>query len=347
MESLIIDGVSDILSKLKYTPRAVLLYTSCIHHFIACDLNYVYKTLREKFPHIDFIDCYMTPTMRKSGLNPEELMCRQLYSLWHKKDLDPKRVNIIGNNLATDKESDLIKLLSTNDLKVTEIHDCHTYEDYQEMAKGAVNIFYNSVAWPAVKYLKETYGQDYLYLPTSYNYDEMNATLTKLAQYFDITLPDYSHYQELIEAKLMQAKEIIQDAPIAIDYTVSMRILSLARLLLDHGFNVCRIYADGFEAVEKDDFYYLKEHYPQLQIFSVNNFKMRFNHYSTGTKVLAIGQKAAYFTDTPYFVNTINNGGFYGFNGILKMLDLIIEAFLKEKDTAKLVQKKAWGCELI
>ena len=347
MEDLIIDGVSDILNKLKYTPRAVLIYTSCIHHFVACDLNYVYRTLREKFPHIDFIDCYMTPTMRKSGLNPEELMRRQMYALWHKKELEHSRINIIGNNIATDKESDLIKLLEANNFTVTEIHDCHTYDEYQAMAKSAVNILYNSSALAGAKYLKETYGQDYLYLPVSYNYAEMNAAMAKLAQYFGIPLPDYSYYQDLIEEKLKVAKDIIQDTPITIDYTVSMRILSLARLLLDHGFKVTKIYADGFEMDEKEDFLYLQEHYPSLQIVSTNNFKMRFNHFSTEPKVLAIGQKAAYFNDTPYFVNTINNGGFHGFNGILKMLDLTIEAFSSEKDTAKLVQKKAWGCELI
>ena len=34
---------------LPYTPRAILVYTSCIHHFIGCDLNLVYKRLREKY----------------------------------------------------------------------------------------------------------------------------------------------------------------------------------------------------------------------------------------------------------------------------------------------------------
>ena len=103
MENLIIDGTADILSKLHYTPRAVLLYTSCIHHFINCDLSYVYSTLRQKFPEIDFIDCYMTPTMRKSGLTPDELIAKQIHALWHKRPLNKKQLNLIGNNIQTDK----------------------------------------------------------------------------------------------------------------------------------------------------------------------------------------------------------------------------------------------------
>src|SRR5574344_1901664 len=50
MEKLIIDGVTDIVHKLPARPRAILLFTSCIHHFIGCDLQYVYNQLGQRFP---------------------------------------------------------------------------------------------------------------------------------------------------------------------------------------------------------------------------------------------------------------------------------------------------------
>ena len=46
-EDLIIQSIGEILSKLSYTPKAILLYTSCIHHFIGCDLKLVYKNLEK------------------------------------------------------------------------------------------------------------------------------------------------------------------------------------------------------------------------------------------------------------------------------------------------------------
>ena len=81
MEELLIDGVSHVIDNLKKKPRAILVYTSCIHHFMALDMNLCYKTLRKKYPKIKFTDCYMNPIMRKSGMTPDELMRRQLYSL--------------------------------------------------------------------------------------------------------------------------------------------------------------------------------------------------------------------------------------------------------------------------
>ena len=81
MERLLIDGVTDILTRLPSLPPAVLVYTSCIHHFLGCDLALCYRELRSRFPGVDFTDCYMNPILRKSGLTPDQLMRKQLYSL--------------------------------------------------------------------------------------------------------------------------------------------------------------------------------------------------------------------------------------------------------------------------
>ena len=60
--------------------------------------------------------------------------------------------------------------------------------------------------------------------------------------------------------------------------------------------------------------------------------------------VLAIGQKAAYFTATKHFVNILEGGGMYGFDGICRLSALIRAAALNEKDTEKIIQVKGWGC---
>ena len=60
---------------------------------------------------------------------------------------------------------------------------------------------------------------------------------------------------------------------------------------------------------------------------------------------LAIGQKAAFFTKTNNFVNVIEGGGFFGFQGIIKIVDLIEDAYKKEKDMVSLISIKGLGCE--
>ena len=79
LEDTIIEGVTHILERLPKLPPAVLVYSSCLHHFSGADLGWAYRKLSEAFPDVVFTDCYMTPTLRKSEMPPDNKMRRQLY----------------------------------------------------------------------------------------------------------------------------------------------------------------------------------------------------------------------------------------------------------------------------
>ena len=61
--------------------------------------------------------------------------------------------------------------------------------------------------------------------------------------------------------------------------------------------------------------------------------------------MLAIGQKAAYFTGTRHFVNIVECGGMYGFDGICRLCARIEEAFLTARDPRNYIQQKGLGCD--
>lgn len=344
METLIIEGVTDILSKLKAKPRAILIFTSCIHHFMGCDLQLVYRTLGERFPDIDFTDCYMNPIMRKSGITPDQKMRQQLYSLLKPICKNKKCINIIGNNFPTEESSELVRMIIENGFELKDITNCRTYEEYLSMAESTVNISYNPVARISGDTLQTRLSQKHLYLPLSYGYSEIESNLDKLAACLHIEKPDFTEEKSKAEKALKSAKEIIGDTPVAIDYTATMRPIGLARLLIEHGFNVAAVYIDTVNEEERKDFIWLKENSPMMKLYSTVQVKMRFLTQNSGKKVLAIGQKAAYFTGTAYFVNIVEGGGMYGFDGICHLMDLMEEAFLREKDTRSLIQVKGLGC---
>ncbi|MBQ4340713.1 MAG: nitrogenase [Firmicutes bacterium] len=345
MEDLIIEGVSDIINKLAKRPPAVLVYTSCIHHFIGCDLSLCYKELRKRFPDIAFTDCYMNPIMRKSGLTPDQIMRRQLYSILEPKTINPKSINIIGNNYATDGDSDIVRLIRKGGYSLKEVPLCNTYEEYQQMAESFLNISYNPAALAGGEYLKNTLGQQHIYLPLSYNKDEIRNAMKKLSEVLGIEYKEDKEDERKADYALSKALEIIGDAPITIDYTATTRPLSLARLLIEKGFNVERVYADSFSKDDHPDFLWLRENSPDLDIYATVHVKLRVLPRNYEQKTLAIGQKAAYFTGTANFVNIVEGGGYYGFSGIEKLAKLMVEAFIEEKDTRCLIQQKGLGCE--
>ena len=106
------------------------------------------------------------------------------------------------------------------------------------------------------------------------------------------------------------------------------------------------IFADAFSSEEEEDYRWLRDNAGEIRIASIiHPASRRFRPSDSEEKVLAIGQKAAYFYRTPHFVNIVQNGDLHGYTGILKILQLMEEAFDEEKDTADLVVRKGLGCE--
>lgn len=345
MEELVIEGVSDIIEKLPKRPPAVLVYTSCVHHFAGCDLGMIYEELRSRFPDIDFTDCYMNPIMRKSGLTPDQLMRSRLYILLKERPKNEKAVAIIGNDLPTRESSELMELLRSNDLKIHEITSCKTYEAYQEMAESSYYISYHAPAVAGGEMLSERLGGKHIYVPFSFDYDEINAGFKKLANALDVEVPDFTEKRKACEEAIKETYELIGKTPITIDYTYCPRPLGLAKLLLDAGFAVEKVYVDSISGEEKSDFAYLKEYYPNLLLYPTVHAGMRFMAKKELTSVLAIGQKAAYFDNTNHFVNVVEGGGMLGYDAVINTLKLMREAYLEEKDMRGLIQIKGMGCE--
>lgn len=345
MEDDIVDGTVDILNKMDVLPRAVLIFISCIHLFTGCDFKNSLDILRRRFPSVDFVECYMTPTMRKSGLTEDQNLHRQMYTPLKPALKNEKCINFIGNDRPTDNSSELVTMLRDAGFEIRDITLCRTYEDYLKMAESAINITYNPVEVIAGEELERRLGQRHLYLPLSYSYKEITDNYMKLIEALGIEEPDFSMAMNRADRALEDARCVIGDTPIEIDYTATPRPLGLARLLLEHGFTVGKVYADAFIDEDARDFVWLKEHLPELVISSTVHVKMRFAlRGEQGVKVLAVGQKAAYFSGTGNFVNIVSGGGMYGFDGIVRLAEMMTDAYRQEKDTKTVIQYKGLGC---
>ena len=344
MEELVIEGVSDILHKLPKLPPAVLVYTSCVHHFTGCDLDYIYRELRARFPQVDFTDCYMNPIMRKSGLTPDQLMRARLYDLLKPRAQEAKAVAVIGNDLPMRENSDLMQFLNQHGFRVHEITSCKSYEEYQRMAESAFYLSCYPAAAAGGEILSKRLGGTHVYLPYSFDYDEIDSTFRTLAGLLGVEAPESAGKREACDQALAEALALIGDTPIAIDYTYCPRPLGLALLLLDAGFHVERVYLDSVSGEEKPAFDALRQRHPDLMLYPTVHAKMRFHSPKEKTGFLAVGQKAAHFTNTDHFVNVVEGGGTFGYEAILDTLEWMKDAYLHEKDMRSLVQIKGLGC---
>lgn len=360
MENRVIDGTSHIVEQLTSKPRCVLIYLSCMHMFEGCDFQMITDELKDRYPDIDFVECYMIPTMRKT-MSPDAMMKISLYESVRKREPDERLVGIIGNQLPMDCSSDITQLIKMSGRDTWDITSCNSYEDYLKLGSARTLITFLSTNDTAAKQLSERLDASLIRIPLRFDEEKLDQGLHLLGESLDI---DDSRMNEWIAKQkeaalsaLTKAHKVIGNCEIAIDYTAFPYILELSEVLLKHGFNVKKIYADNFPADEKDAFDRIISDYPEqdIKIYPTNEPAMRYEasgraHYpeeaaQDKASILAIGQKAAYFTASSYFVDIVEGGGSYGYQSIIKLAQLMIEAFETPKDTKKLISHKGWGCE--
>ncbi len=348
LEELTIEGVTDVINKRVKHPKAVLLFTVCLHHFLGSDLKYIYSKLEERFPDICFIRCYMDPIMQKHGLTPDQKLRKAIYDPMLECEPDVKTVSVFGSDFALDESSDIKRLLKRYDYKVLELPGCKNWQELLDMGKGSLFIDCYLAGKYGMEAQARRLGRKSLYMPGSFDYDEIEGQLNALTDILGLpplTKDELARERQSCEDVLAEAKALIGDMPIALDYTYHPRPLGLAKLLLTHGFCVKSVYLDGISPEEEADFIWLKEHEPELLLIATIQVMMRVLKRGGSSEVLAVGQKAAYFSRSRHFVNLVQGEGLYGFDGIKRTAELMMDAYLNEKDTQKLVVQKGWGCE--
>lgn len=354
LEDVTIEGVTDVLKRLDKKPKAVLLFTVCLHHFLGSDLDRIYGELEKRFPEIFFMRCFMDPIMQKTGPTPDQKLRLAMYDAVQERKADPKCVTVLGSDFALDEGSDICRILKKNEILLREIPTCETWEDYQNLGEGSLILN----CYPAGKFgaekQAERLGRPFLYLPGSFDYGEIQEQEEKLLGMLGqqnnrktgkINGLDIEKEIRECEEALSRAHQIIGDTPIAVDYLFHPRPLGLTKLLLTHGFQVQSVFLDSISPEEKEVFFWLKENYPELKLISTVRPEMRVRTRQQSEKILAIGQKAAWFTGSRNFVNMVQGGGLWGFDGIRHTAQLMVEAFHEEKDPEDLIVRKGWGCE--
>ena len=354
LEDVTIEGVTDVLNRLDKKPKAVLLFTVCLHHFLGSDLDRIYGELEKRFPEIFFMRCFMDPIMQKTGPTPDQKLRLAMYDAVPEREADPRCVTVLGSDFALDEGADICRLLKKNGICLRETPACETWEDYQKLGEGSLILN----GYPAGKFGTEKQarrlGRPFLYLPGSFDYEEIQEQEEKLLGMLEqqnnrktgeIKGLDIEKEIRECEEALSHAHQIIGDTPIAVDYLFHPRPLGLTKLLLTHGFQVQSVFLDSISPEEKEVFFWLKENYPELKLISTIRPEMRVRTRQQSEKILAIGQKAAWFTGSRNFVNMVQGGGLWGFDGIRHTAQLMVEAFHEEKDPEDLIVRKGWGCE--
>ena len=345
MEEALLRGTERIIALLPEKPRAMLIYTSCIHHFLAVNYHRVYKILRERYPEIDFIDCYMDPIMRRKSPAVPSLW-RQIHRLLKPSEKIRMQVNLVGNCFPYLQHSDLTVHLKKHGIRVMDVNTCSGYDEFLTMSGSVANFTFHNTANAAGKDMKIRLGQEWIRMRPGYVYDEIDEDMKAASAYLGIPAPEEQEIRilrERTEEAVRQAAAVLDGTPVSVDYTAVDRPLELAIFLLEHGIRVVSVFLDVFTESE-EVFRTLQSLQPDLKIYQSIGWNIRRMERGYDGRIVGIGQKSAYFHDTDFFVNIVENDGMYGYRGIIRLMELLMDAAVQAQPMRELVQIKGWGC---
>ena len=341
LEESTIEGVTDVLNSLPEMPPVVIVFPVCVHKFMGCDINFIYDELSKRFPSVKFVRGFMDPVMQKRGTTPDQRLRKAMFDIIPDGEKDGS-VTVMGCDMPLAKDNDIRKLLEAQGVTVRDEASCSSLQDYYDLGKcSSVICSYPAGLLGTTAFCKRI-GRPLVYMPFTFSYDEIDEALSEIG-----TVPVFNGRVSCDRAAA-GLKTLLGDTEIALDYTAVPRPLSLARFLIEKGFNLKRIYLDAIDPDEKNDFDWLVSNAPGLMICATMHVKGRRPlRAESDRKILAIGQKAAWFEGTEYFVNMIEGGGLYGYAGIKAFLKLMEDAFIVPKDTEDIIPRKGLGCECV
>lgn len=336
-ENLIPEAVEQLFAVLPKRPKVLMIFVSCLDDLLGTDHRALEAVLAKAYPDTLFTFCNMNPISQEGKNPPPVSIRRKMYAVLRPGQIQERSVNLIGNPVPVSPSSELYELLKLAGIeKVNHISDFQTFEEFQAMGRARLNLVTAAFGLKAAEDLKRNLGIDYLYLPVSYDLEEIKRQYGELFQKLGSDRkPEFGGYQKKAEEKIAKALAFWK-RPIVIDHTAAAGIFEAADTLLNYGFSVEQILTPepkGKEMLLAEEI--LKRH-PETGLFHPQSHKVPAL-LGNRQDCLAIGYEAAYFTGSPYIADLVNDEGNFGFDGVGRLMDLIIRGLTEKQDLQKMI----------
>ena len=298
----------------------------------------LFEELSEKYPVVQFRHCKMNPISLDSKLPPGVTLQMNMYSLLEKSTEQKNTVNLIGINTVA-KNGDLRDILAQKGYRLLHISEYDRFEDFREMSSSKLDILAGPAAKMASKDMEKNLGIPTVEGYVTYREQDIDAFYTRLSEALDEELlPLTVPYRDKARQKIAEAKAVIGDYPIAVDYQAVLRPFSLALMLAENGFRVAMVASDGIPAFEQENYEKLMELVPDLLLVNpLHHDSVKFG--LTDKDFLCIGFDCGYITASDKVANLMEDDYMYGYDGVCRLMDMLIAAFNEKADVSEMIEK--------
>ncbi len=337
-EDLIPDAIEELFQALEKRPKVMVIFVTCLDDLLGTDHVQLQKRLTDLYPDVRFISCHMNPISENMKFPPGISIQKDLYSLLDKQEKRTKAVNFIGNHAPINKECELFRIMAENGYELKHISDFDRFEEYQTMAQSQLNLVLSPVAKYASKQMEERLDIDYLLAYNTYDLAEIRAFYQELGEKLGIKT-EIDSYEAAARKKIEEAKKIIGNHPIAIDYQAVKKPCTLAKMLLEQGFHVAMVMIDQVKSIEKEAYEYLVANHSEVKIVNAVHPTMVKHGYRNEENYLCIGFDCGYAVGSNKVYSLLLDECLFGYYGVEKLLEGMTKAFTGEQDVRDMIEE--------
>ena len=330
-EEKTIEAACEIMDTIEPKPKALILYVSCIDAMLGNDHSFQTEEIMARYPGLNCFVLRMCPITRFSGDNPMVALNKDMMEPLPVEPMEKEKiVAFLGSNIAYDPECELVQILTDNGYRALHIQEAGArYEDYLKIRASLLNLCLMPFASSAGKLLLERYGTPMLPYFSRYDFQSIRKTISDLCTALNLPLPDLQQMEDETREVLQNCAKEIGDTKLLIDSTATLFPDALRTTLESCGFKVLSVYADDINRADPDvdsgsilraaDREYIR---PEAGAISENT--------------IGIGMVSSSFYGTEGTVNIFYDNGEWGFYGLRKLSERILDAYRNPKNAAEI-----------
>ena len=329
-------AVDDLIAFLPKRPRAILIYTSCIDDLLGTDRPALRHAMEEKYPDIKFRFCQMDPIQLDSARKaPGISLFVHMYDMLEgaRTNPQPDRVDLLGNVLSMTPGNEIVEVLRQAGVgTISQLPDMTTFDQFLEMANASLSLVMHPRALEGAKHLETLCGIPYLSAFCTYDLKEIDAFYEQLSDMLSKAL-GHKVVLHLAERRgraqkaWEEARKALEGKKVAIDFQAVAKPYTLARTMLQMGFNVNLVATDGVSGMDRPSFEWIQEHFPHVEVASpLDPEGPKYRYRSTDGDDVCIGFDVGDMVGSPNVAPILEDDDHFGYQGVERFCKKLMDA---------------------
>ncbi|MDR0554040.1 MAG: nitrogenase component 1 [Treponema sp.] len=332
-------AVGIILGRLPARPRALLIFVSCIDDLLGTDHDAALARM-EAAHGIPIRLARMNPISLGGSLPPGIRVQRSMYEFLEKAPERDRGILILGAYRPPPEDSELGRFFAFcgyGPLRHPEF--CRSFDDFKALSRCAAALLVRPEGRAAGEDMVSRLDIPLCRSFMAFDREGILERYGEIARFLGRPADDaaleawFRPGIEEVEAREEEARNLLGDASVAIDSTVTIAPFSLALALVRGGINVTRVYTDECPLFERGNLEKLTA--LRGDIIVANPSHPRKYGPPAARADVAAGFEAGYATAAPVTVPLVFDEQLYGFEGYARFLEALIRAVEKGQSSLR------------